>query len=253
MEISRTGGSTAVQAASLDPVAKALRRPVEQFAQQAESTRVQLSEAGRLRSANATIADAARGVQQTDKPKTADQLRSAATTLVNAVNNGVRVASEVAGTPRNAAPGRVESADATRVRSTANVAGSDLRRAVADAGNRGAEDLRRIGIDVARDGSLKIDKQRFDAALASDAQGVAQTLDRVGSRVEAAATEQNSNRGAVGRTVEALTQRAENFEARRDDVQARSEQSQRQVQQAAARNPFFSGGGAAAYLGVFGL
>jgi hypothetical protein len=252
MEISATGSSTALQATSLDPVGRALRRPVEQLGQQAESTRVQLSEAGRLRSANAAVADAAKALQQTDKPKTADELRTAASRFVSAINNGVKVANEIAGSGRNAPVTRTESGDASRVRSAANIAGGDIRRAVADGGNRGAEELRGIGIDVGRDGSLKIDKQRFDAALASDAQGVAQTLDRVGKRVEVAASEQNSSRGSVGRTVEALTRRAESLEARRDDVQARGEQSQRFVREQVSRTPFVSSA-TAAYQLVFSL
>lgn len=252
MEISGTDRSTALQAASLDPAARALRGPAEQFAQQAASTRVQLTEAGRLRSANAAISDAAKALQATEKPKTADELRAAASQFVSAINNGNKLTAEIAGAGRNAPVARTESADASRLRSAANAAGGDVRRASADAGNRGAEDLRRIGIEAGRDGNLRIDQPRFDAALANDVRGVAQTLDRIGQRVEAVAAEPNSSGAAVGRTDESLTRRTGEAEARRDDVQARGEQSQRVVREQASRSPF-ADGGAAAYRLVFRL
>ena len=247
MEISQTG-SSALQAASQDPVRAALQRPVERLEQQAESARVQLSAFGRLRSSAAAVGEAARAIQQTVPARSADETRSVAKRFVAAVNTGNQVAGEVtAGRAAGKATGVL--ADDGRARAAAN----ELRTAVSGAGN--AEELRRIGIDVARNGSLSINTQRFDQALQSDPVGVTQTLDSIGRRVESAAVRQNSSGGAIGRAVESLSRRVDSIEARRDEAAARAEESQRAVQKQASaitNNPFLVGG-VAAYRGISGL
>lgn len=246
MQISQTG--SVVPAVSQDPVGAALQRPVERLNQQAESARVQLSAFGRLRSSTAAIGEAARAIQQGGPVRSAEETRAGAQRFVAAVNTGKEVAGEVtAGRTAGTAAGVL--ADDGRARAAA----SELRTAVSGAGN--AEELRRIGIDVARNGGLSINTQRFDQALQNDPVGVAQTLDRIGRSVESAAVRQNSAAGAIGRAVESLSQRVDSIAARRDEAVARAEESQRAVQKQASaitNNPFLVGG-VAAYRGISGL
>lgn len=249
MEISRTG-SQALQALSQDPIRQALQRPVERLGEQAQSTRVQLSAFGRLRSSVAGVEEAAQGIRKTEQPRSADETRAAAQKFVRAVNSGARVAAEL-----TSAGGRSQPAGPLANDGRARTATNEVRRAVSDFRNNGAEDLRQIGISVGRDGSLTIDQKKFDQALQSDPNAVTQTLDRVGERVETAAARQNSAGGAIGRAVETLSNRVSNLEARRDEAQARAEASQQASQQqagAVANNPFLTSG-IASYRGVFGL
>lgn len=244
MEIARTA-SSALQAASQDPIQAALQRPVERFERQAESTRVQLSAFGRLRASTAAVEDAARGLQPTDKPRNADETRAVARRFVDAVNTNNRVVSET-----TAAGDRQTAAGALANDARARSAAGEVRQAVSSARNNGAEDLRRIGINVDRDGRLAIDQKKFDQALQDNPNAVNQTLDRIGARVASAAARPNAEGGSIDRAVDALSTRASSFEARRDEAQARADASQRSVQRQTSP---FQVGGAAAYRGVFGL
>lgn len=116
--------------------------------------------------------------------------------------------------------------------------------------------LAQIGITVARDGQINLDRSRFDAAVTADRSGVEQTLGQFGQRVETNATAQLSEPGNLGKATATATVRVDRAETR----QIQLEEAQRVVQQRSevlqnvnqTNNPFLVGG-VAAYRGVFSL
>ena len=275
---------------------KAIDSAARQATQEMASAKIQLSSVGRVRSAFAEARDAARAVQApadtSAVPRSAIELRTAANRLVDGVNGASRVSTEVARpanrrdqssalidatlgrTPANAksnanASDRVERGNSsTRVATPSpeqqrvQQAGNSLNRAVgaANTSRSGTSDdtqaLAGIGITVARDGQISLDRQRFDAAVDANRSGVEQTLGRLGQRVEAAANGQLSEDGNIGKATASATRRVDRAETR----QGQLDEAQRVVQQRAevlqnvnqTNNPFLVGG-VTAYRGVFSL
>lgn len=227
-------------------------------------------------------------------PRSANELREQATRLVNGVNNAVRVSNEVArpergqapnstpteanvgrpNTPRNAAAqsAAVDTGDRARGSNSSTrgaaptpeqqrvqQAATALNRAIGNAGPTRADNtqaLARIGITVARDGQINLDRSRFDAAVTADRSAVEQTLGQLGQRVETNATVQLSEPGNLGKASATATVRVDRAETRQNQL----EEAQKVVQQRSevlqnvnqTNNPFLVGG-VTAYRGVFSL
>ena len=237
--------TSSLQSVNTDPLAAALRRPVEALSQQAESTRVRLSAFGQVKSAVAGVQTAAKGLQDANQTQTAEGAKKAAEAFVKAYNaeNGTSANLTRREGYRNSA-GTL--ADEPRARSASN----ELQRTV-----RNSEpDLKQVGITRQKDGTLAIDTKAFDAAYAKDSSAVKAALGTVGSRVEAVATRQLSASGSVGSAISGLSSKVANLEDRQADVQTRLDQSQQIVQEQADRfkaGPFATG--VSAYKGIFSI
>ena len=264
-----------------------------QATQETASAKVQLSSVGRVRSAFAEARDAARAAQApTDTsvvPRSAIELRTAANRLVDGVNSARRVSAEVA-KPAQRSEQNSALTDATLGRAPVNEksnvivrdraersnsstrvatptpeqqrvqqAASSLNRAVSAARPAASDDtqaLAGIGISVARDGQVSLDRQRFDAALSTDRSGVEQTLGRLGRRIETTATGQLADEGNLGKAKTIATAQLDRAETRQGQLEEtqRVVQQRSEVQQTVSQtnNPFLVGG-VSAYRGIFAL
>lgn len=243
--VTSTAQASSLQSINTDPVAAALRRPVEQLVTQTESTRVRLSAFGQVQSAVADVQTAAKGLQDSKQLQTVDSARKAAEAFVKAYNaeGSTTAALSRRGDYRTSAG---VLADDSRVRSTS----SELQRTVRN--NQSA--LQQAGFTRQNDGTLAIDAKAFDAAFAKDANAVRQSLGAVGSQAEAVTTRQLSASGTVGSAVSSLTSKVAGLEHSQASLQALFDQSQRVVQEQSSRfnvGPFATG--VAAYKGIFSL
>lgn len=133
----------------------------------------------------------------------------------------------------------------------ARTAETDLRRSVGT--DAALADLRRIGITQQPNGTLAIDTKAFDAALGTDSAAVRSALSSVGQQVELAAAAQLADGGNVGKSVNALSERARSLETRQADQQALAAAARQTVSAQANRFSDSLNSGAAAYQRVFSL
>lgn len=237
--------ASALQSVDTNPVAAALRRPVEALSQQTESTRVRLSAFGQVKSAVADVQAAAKGLQDNKQLQTAEGAKKAAEAFVKAYNAETATTANLTRreSGRNAAGAL---ADDPRAR----LAAGDLQRV-----ERNSEsELKQAGITRQKDGTLAIDAKAFEAAYAKDSGSLRQALSSAGNRIEAVATRQLSASGSVGAAVNNLSSKVTNLENRQADVQARLDDSQRIVQEQTDRfkvGPFATG--VSAYKGIFSI
>lgn len=188
--------SAARTVASTDGLAKGLQKAENRIQTQVESTNVQLSAFGKLQSAVAqtqTSAKAAAGLSSSAKT---EDVKAAATNLVEAFNTTIDTAKGAAGAEGEAATGR----NALRV-------GRDLTRAVASDDSTLAA-LKKIGASVNADGKLVLDKTKFDAAQTANATDVRNSLVALGQQIDKTARKELGSNGSLGSTVSALSQRS---------------------------------------------
>lgn len=194
--------------AAADPAGEALGRAQRRVEQQRDSTRVQISAYGKLKSAVATLQTA--GQALTDSKKTAEvaDLKKAASEFVNAYNAAGKAAA---------------GAGDLRTQFSAN----NLRRAL------GGEniDLGRLGISQGQGGTLVLDSKALDQALEADAGRVRETLSQVGGQVEQAAGRELGGGGNVSTGLNSLERRGRSLDAQLAVQQTRAEESQRNVRQ----------------------
>ncbi len=221
----RQGGNAAID---VDPAAEALRRSQVILEQRRESTQVQISVLGRVKSALADVQSAGKALAEPPKAATVDQVKKSLQDFVAAYNNA-----------------RSTLAVDIRVRQ----AGIDLNR-VAAAGSNPLE-LGKIGVTANQDRSLKLDVRTLEKAFQENPQGVLGTLATFGRQAEGAAAPHIEN---SGNTINALSTRARDLAAQQNAQQARSEASRNEVQQRANQiNQAFTIRGIASYQRTFSL
>ncbi|MBK6999184.1 MAG: flagellar filament capping protein FliD [Rhodoferax sp.] len=191
------GSSPAARtAASTDGLSKGLQKAENRIQAQVDSTNVQLSAFGKLQSAvsqTQTSAKAAAGLSSSAK---AEDVKTAATKLVDAFNNTIDTAKGAASAAGETATGR----NATRV-------GRDLTRTVTSDDSTLAA-LKQIGASVNANGKLVLDTAKFDAAQKTNATDVRNSLVKLGQQIDKTALKELGNNGSVGSTVSALNQRS---------------------------------------------
>lgn len=183
-------------AANTDGLNRGLQKASNRIQAQVEGTNVQLSAFGKLQSAVAqtqTSAKAAAGLSASAK---AEDVKTAATRLVEAFNTSIDTAKGAASAAGETATGR----NALRV-------GRELTRAVASDGST-LTALKQIGASVNADGKLVLDKTKFDAAQTANATDVRNNLVKLGQKIDKAALKELGNDGSIGSTVSALNQRS---------------------------------------------
>lgn len=233
---SRTSGT--------DQVAAAFEKAESRVTKQLESTKVQLSAYGQIKAAFADVQTASKALTDPKQTATVEDVKKVAGSFVDAynkANKAVSVATQNAG----------KEVGALANDARARIAGSDLRRSVAE-GNSLA-DLKKVGITQNKDGSLAIDTKALESAFQANPEQVRSTLASVGTQVDNTATRELAKSGNVGSSVTALSNRSRNLEAQQSTQQGLAAAAQRQIDQQTARlnpdNAFASG--VAAYLRTF--
>lgn len=235
--ISLYGGSNAIG----EQVSSASRKSLARLSQQADSTRVQLSAFGQVKSATAQLQTVAEKLQDNrDLGSTAD-VTKAVQAFADSFNKQLNSVRQIAQTEQPAG------------------AVYDLRRAVAGSGASNQAALQQIGISFGKDGGLAVDAKALQKAFEANPDQVRQTLSRVGQAVGEASARQLSANGAVGGAVDRLSARLSGIEQKQSGFEASLEASQKAVQaadQRASRVQFaaqqaFSFNGAAAYFRIF--
>lgn len=207
-------------------VSEALAKPQARLEQQAESTRVQLSAFGQVRSATAQLESAASKLQDNKQLASADGLTKAVQGFADAVNGRLATVNRVSAND-TASRASAVSADDGKVRATNN----ETRRTLEGVNGSNRDALKQIGISVAADGGVKVDTKALQTAFAANPDQVRQTLNSVGQQVAQQSTQQLSATGSVAAPITRLNEQLSNIEQRQADNQSRIEQSQQAVQQ----------------------
>ncbi|MGE5492027.1 MAG: flagellar filament capping protein FliD [Actinomycetota bacterium] len=239
MELSRLSGGASLYGSSAitEQVSAATKKPAERLSQQAESTRVQLSAYGQLKSATAQVESAAKKLQDNGNLGSAADATKAVKGFAEAVNGQLKAASQTAQTGVN-------------VRST-----SELRRAVEGFTAKDRNALSQAGISFGQDGTVKVDSKKLEAAYQANPSLVKETLARVGKAAADVSAKQVSDSGAVGGAINRLNDKLDTIKQQQAGYQASLAQSQQavqeqerranQMQQAASQQAFgFNGVGA---------
>lgn len=207
-------------------VSEALARPQARLEQQAESTRVQLSAYGQVRSATAQLESAASKLQENKQLSSVDGLTKAVQGFADAVNSRLATVNRVSG---NDSANRTSGvlADDGKVRAANN----ETRRTLEGVNGSNRDALKQIGITVAQDGGVKVDRQALQNAFAANSDQVRQTLNSIGQQVARQSTQQLSATGSVSAPINRLNEQLGSIEQRQADNQSRIVQSQQAVQQ----------------------
>ena len=233
---------------STDAVTQALDRAGQRIESQRSSTEVRLSAFGQVRSAVAQLQDSSQALTATENTDTPEETRAAAEAFVSAFNNAQGTANRaINGTP-GTEEGNTDGALSGDGR--ASIAASELSRTL---NNASSEALRSIGINRSQDGTLNVDRQRFEQALQNDPQGVSSALAEVGRQVEQASSRQLEGNSNLNRAVENLSRQAQALETQQATQQALADNLQQATEDAAARFNFTAASGIRAYEQIFTL
>jgi flagellar hook-associated protein 2 len=202
-----------------DKVAGALQLASKRIQQQRDTTSVQVSSFGKLQSSVADTQTAAKALSDPKQISTDADVKKVAGNFVTSFNNSIK-ASRV----------NIDTQTSARENISAKKADADLRQSVTKVPTVVA-DLKAIGITQQKDGSLAIDKTKFDAAIQSDATGVRSALDKLGLQVDKTATKQLASSGNIGSSVNSLNDRASRLASQQADQQARATAVQQNVSQ----------------------
>lgn len=201
-------------------VAEAYAKPQERLSQQAESTRVQLSAFGEVKSATAQLETAANKLQDNKALNSVDGLTKAVQGFAEAVNNRLATVNRL-----GAADSGALAADG-KVRATNN----ETRRTLEGVGGSNREALQQIGIGVASSGALKVDAQKLANAFNANPDQVRETLNTVGQQVAAQSAQQLGSNGTVGASLNRLSEQLGSIEQRQSEVRSQFQQGQQAVQ-----------------------
>jgi hypothetical protein len=206
-------------------VSAALGRPAERLAADAESTRVQLSGLGQLKASTSQLESAAQTLRENRKITSIDGLSKAVQGFADAANSRV-VAVDRLNAGNSAS---VVQSGTTTARNLSNVRAADLemRRTLEGVAGNNREALKQIGISLATNGGVTVDKQALQNAFATQPEKVRQTLETVGAAVATESAQQLSEKGTVTSAVSKMTEKLVNVEQQQSDNQSRVELSQR--------------------------
>ena len=216
----------------------------KRIGQQVSATNVQLSAFGQIKSSFADIQSAGKSLSAPGKTSTTEDTTKAVQSFADAFNNATRVVNA-------AIRGEGKAAGALAGDGHANLAAFDLKKIVTSGNN--ASDLKKIGISVNQDGTLSVDTKVLQSAMQANPGSAQDTLARVGAQAVQAAQKELSGNGNVGGSVNTLSARARNLEARAAGQQKLAADSQHAVQQQTANIGNNAAGGIAAYTQMFSL
>jgi hypothetical protein len=161
-----------------------------------DATTAQLSSFGLFKSAVSTLQTSAKALGSLSSTSTASDLTKAAASLFNTFNAAITAAQKTASASGTALGGQ-----------GAASASKDLQRALnADASLGDA--MRKLGMSVQSDGTLKHDAKKFAAALDADPAGVTAALKKIGQQLDTVAGKELATTGKVTTAMSALAQRS---------------------------------------------
>lgn len=182
--------ATSATSASASQLAKADKR----IQSDVDSTTAQLSKFGLLKSALADGQAKAQALSGLAASTSATDTTAALGNFFKSFNSSVTAAHAAA----SASPSGSSTANARRVV-------QDLKAALrADPATEGA--LKKLGLSVQSDGTLKQDAKQFATALAADPAGVRAAMATIGKKVDAVNSRELASSGSVGAALAGLNQ-----------------------------------------------
>lgn len=226
-----------------DAISKALGQATERLSQQRESAQVRLSAFGQIKSAVAELQSSSKALTDATNTDTAEEATKTAQNFVSAFNTARTVANR-------AINGDGETEGALATDSRARVAANEVNRSLDRSSSKA---LSAIGITTNQDGTLSLDKQKFEQALQSAPQQVSDTLSAAGQQVEQSTSRQLQNTSNVNRSISTLNTQVRNLESQQANQQNLIELMQRSTEQANNRLNAISASGIASYQKIFNL
>jgi hypothetical protein len=206
-------------------IAEALARPAARLASDVESTRVQLSALGQVKSSTAQLENAAQTLRDNKKITSVDGLSKAVLGFASAVNS--RLAAVDRANAGNTTPAVRMGTTAASNNSNVRAADLEMRRTLDGVAGNNRQALKQMGISLASNGGLSVDTQALQNAFASNPEKVRQTLETVGAAVSTQSAQQLSEKGTVTSALSKLTEKLVNVERRQSDNSSRVELAQR--------------------------
>lgn len=216
--------------ASTDPVQKAFSASASRVEQQRQSTNVQISTLGAVKSGFSKLEDAGKALTSS-APTTSADIKKNLQALVAAYNDTRTSATAASGSGGESAV-------------------NTLRKTAASDSNR--SDLRALGITQKQDGSLALDTKKLDAALQTDLSGAQATASRVGNQFKQTATSALAGSSSLNTALGKLNAKVDSIEARQAAEKSLTDTALSSIQQ---QNDRLSSGlsGISSYLNIFAL
>lgn len=207
-------------------ISEALNKPQQRLAATLESTRVQLSAFGQIKSTTAQLETAAQNLRDSQKVSSLDGLTKAVQGFASAVNSRLSAVDRANSSysSNSLQANALGTGDAS-----ARSAGLEMRRTLEGVAGSNRAALKQMGISVATNGGVTVDNQALQNAFAANPDKVRQTLDKVGQAVAQQSAQQLSNSGSVTSAVTRLTEKLASVEQRQTSNQTLLEQSQKMV------------------------
>lgn len=237
-------GSTSGVGTTTPDVSTLLAPATKRLSQQLESTKVQLSAFGQIKSAFSSVETSATSLAATAKKETATtaDITKAAQAFVSAFNQATQTVN------KTTSGGAEAGALATNVR--ARFAGNDLAQSATAA--TAASDLKSLGITSNKDGTLNLDVKALEQALQSNPSGTRDTIAALGGSVAATASREVGNSGNVGASVNSLTTRSQTLGTQQASLQKQAETLQASLDAQAATLNYTAATGLSAYKSLLG-
>ncbi len=198
-QLNQAGGPSAA-----DTVSRLTAPAAKRLSQQLESTNVQLSAYGQIKSAfgGAQTAATALSSSATSKTATNADVEKAAQAFVTAYNQAVQ-------TVGSATAGSAKQAGALASDLRARAAGNDLARSLTSGSTLAG--LKQAGVTLNQNGTLSLDTKALQQALQANPSQTKSTLAGLGQQVGTAAGRELASTGNVGISVGRLTSRAQSL------------------------------------------
>ena len=239
LQLSTLDGLSGIQ--STDRITQAFARASSRLTQQIDSTNVQLSAFGQIKSSFAAAQTAANALTTTAANQTATgvDVRKAVQAFVDSFN-------QAAGT----AGAAVNLTGALANQGRAALANSDLTASIT-AGS-GITELRQLGITRNQNGTLTLDTNALDQAFQSNSAQVRGAMTQLGQQVGTRLGGELTATGNVGASVATLTQRSETLATQQTTQDQKIAAALQSIQQQSAKINYSTATGLAAYQALFG-
>lgn len=221
-------------------VADAFKSANDRIGKQLDVTNVKLSAFGQVKFSFSDVQIAGKNLYDPKKTGSADNVLKAAQSFANAYNNATKTAYAASREGNSKAVGTLASDRQARL------AGDNLSKVAKNDNN--FADLKKIGISIDQNGTMSVDANALQNAMAADPNAVQDTLARVGKQAEQVAKDELASGGNIGSADKALSARAKNLEAQMTEQQNIASASQVAVQKQVSSITSNAVGGVAAYV-----
>lgn len=202
---SQTTTQTSTQSTSasdrLDAIGTGLQRSGNKIQTQLDTASASLSTLGKFKAAVAQAQSAAKAVADLKDTATADEVKTAMTSLVEKFNAMVSASSAVT----------TDTSGASRIsKALVRTLGADMSK---------ISSLRNLGLSKGSDGRYTLDATKLAAAYQASPTGVRDTLDKLGNLMDKVATKELASDGAIVQTSTALTNKASLLQLQKSALQ----------------------------------